>query len=27
MLFSNPDYSNAAFIYDTSYTGMHLWVV
>jgi hypothetical protein len=24
---SNPDYSNVAFIYDTSRAGMHLWVV
>jgi hypothetical protein len=23
----NPDYSNVAFIYDTSHAGMHLWVV
>ena len=27
MLLSNPDYSNVAFIYDTSRAGMHLWVV
>jgi hypothetical protein len=27
MFLSNPDYSNVAFIYDTSRAGMHLWVV
>jgi hypothetical protein len=26
-LLLNPDYSNVAFIYDTSCAGLHLWVV